>query len=930
VRALARWLLARRVGRGEADRFFEELLELHRVKVRKTGSRAAGRWLKREIRLTLFNSLGRRVKGNRAWESRDSQTERSVRSLRQGGSSPNPRRGASLTGSSLFRDLRFGARTLRKRPLFTALVVGTLGLGIGASTTVFSLVDGILLEDMAYERPGELVTIWGTFPAWREDPLLQEAWDKIGLRWEMYVSLRDENRAFSEVAVHRYTALTMTGAGDPVRLDVGEASASLFPLLGVRPYLGRTFLPGEDGPGAPRLTVLSHDLWRTRFGSDPSVLGKAVTLNGQPFEVIGVLPPGVRIHSTLYNLFNSSIDAGERALWVPADWDRAPLYGSMDREALGRIRPGVPREEALADVAGIFHDVNSQEEMDFRLTPPREEVVAGYRSPLLLLLGASGLLLVIACVNAATLLLGEAIDRRGEISTRMALGAGHGRIARQLLTESLILGLAGSLAGMALTPLGVRGFLALGPAFPRLQNVEVNEGVLLAAALTGITCAILFGFAPAVLQHRHSIHAFLQREGRGRLEAGGRGQAALLAGELALTMVLLVTAGLLSRSLEELGRVDPGFQAAGVATVRTQIPSDHFGQDRSTRRDGVTRYRRLVLEQVQALPGVIRAGTTDGLPFPGLISGTTFIAGGTSPEDGEPTTAREHLVSPGYFETMGIPLLAGRDFTDADGDAGGRRTANQEGAAGAESTARAEGVAIINETMARRYWPGESPLGDIVGGGGTPYRIVGVVGDIRERHLSEEPFPMVYRHASTSPGSFSVVARTSGSPEALVPLLRETVQGLEPGIPLTQETTLAALVAASSGAERFRSLLVTGFGVVATLLALVGVFGVTARSVAHRTRELGIRMALGAESGGLVRGAALRTLRTGAVGISLGLVGALWVTRLLTTLLFGTRPWDGSTYGRAALLLAVLCAGAAALAARRVTRVEPMRVLREE
>jgi predicted permease len=465
---------------------------------------------------------------------------------------------------------------------------------------------------------------------------------------------------------------------------------------------------------------------------------------------------------------------------------------------------------------------------------------------------------------------------------------------------------------MILTPLGVQAFLALGPSLPRLQNVEVNQGVLLTAALTGMVCALLFGLAPALLQRKHSTHALLQREGRGRLGGGGKAQTVLLAGELALTMILLVTAGLLSRSLEELGRVDPGFRAEGVATIRTQIPAGHFGTDRDARGEGTGVFRRQALDRIRALPGVLHAGTVDGLPFPGLISGSTFIIGGTGSDGGDEVVARDHLVSPGYFEAMGIPLLAGRDFTEGDGEDSG------------------EGVVLINETMARRYWPGGSPLGDILGSGPSPNRIVGVVGDVRERHLGEEPLPMVYRPASTSAGDISIVARTSGDPGALVPLLREAVMAVDPGIPLTQETTVEALVAGSSGAERFRAFLVTGFGLLATLLALVGVFGVTARNVAHRTRELGIRMALGAESGSLIRAAAARTLRAGVVGIALGLVAALGVTRLLTTSFFGTRPWDGETYGAAALLLAALCAGAAALAARRVTRVEPMRVLRQE
>ena len=893
MRTLVRWLLARRLGWEEAERFFDELDELHHRKQESEGTFAGDLWLRRELRLALISGLGGRVR----------RSDRAESSLQ---------RRPYTTPNSFFRDLRFGLRTLRKRPLFAFLVVGTLGLGIGASTTVFSLVDGILLRDMAYEDPEELVLIWGTWPEWREDPLLSEAWDKIGLTWEGYLTLRDETQAFSDIAGHRSGTLTLTGVGDPVRLESGEATSSLFPLLGIRPLLGRTFLPGEDGPGAPRLAVLGHDIWQTRFGSDPNVLGRSVNLNGQPFEIIGVLPPGVRVHSTLYNLFNSSIDAGERSVWIPAHWNRRAENGSRDLETVGRIHPGVSRDQALAEVTGILGTSSRHEETVFRLTPPRDEVVAGHRSPLILLLCGSGLLLLIACGNAATLLLGEAIDRRVEISTRLAMGASRRRIGQQLLTESQILGLAGSLVGMLLTPLGVRAFLALGPALPRLQNVEVNQAVLLAAALAGVVCALVFGFTPAVFQHKQSIQAVLQRGGRGRVGGGGRTQAALVAGELAMTTVLLVTAGILGRSLIELRSVDPGFEAEGVATIRAQVSSRLLGDDADSRRTAAQEYRRAVLETVGAIPGVVASGAIDGLPFPGRISGTTFWVDGSGDGEPVPVTARDHRASAGYFETMGIPLLAGEIFPEGAG------------------IGSPEPAALINETMARRFWPDVSPLGATVSEGGTAYRIVGIVGDVRERHLWEEPFPMVYRPISGHLGAFSIVARTRGDPGGLVPFLRDAVRSTNSTVPSAQESTMEALVLESAGAERFRTLLVTAFGFLATFLALVGVFGVTARSVAHRNREMGIRMALGAENGGLIGMMALGTLRAGTVGIGVGLLGALASTRFLSAFAFGTRTWDPWTYSGALLLLGTLCVLSTLLAARRVTRVEPMRVLKEE
>lgn len=892
-----RWLLARRVGKAEANRFLDELDELHARKRETEGPEAGGRWLRRELRRALFNGLGRRVQES-AVEGR--------------GRNRSPAPGRWTPG--LLRDLRFGLRTLRKRPLFASLVIGTLGLGIGASTTVFSLVHGILLKDLAYEDPGELLTVRRAFPGLRDDPVLGKAWDRFGFRWNEFLTLRGETRTFREVAVHRAATVTLSGRGDPVSLVAGEVSAGFFPVLGIRPLLGRTFLPGEEGPGAPRLAVLSHELWQDRFGSDPMAVGRFVTLNGESFEVIGVLPRGTRVYSTLFNVVNSSVDTGDRTLWVPANWNRMDdPNGRADFEIMGRLRSGVATEQALSEVDALLRGGQSQAVVQFRLGTPKEEVVAGHRAPLLLLLGASGLLLLIACANAATLLLGEAIDRRREISMRVALGASRGRIARQLLTESLMLGVAGSLVGLALTPVGIRAFLALGPALPRLQDVEVNRLVLLASILTGVACAVVFGFGPAFLQHKRSIHALLQRGGRWGTSGSGRAQASMVAGELALTMVLLVTGGLLVRSLGELGKVDPGFDARGVATVRLEIPEGHFGIDHGARLDGTRRLRREALERVRAIPGVLRAGAIDGLPFPGRLTGVLSIqVEGTDEREPQTVTALSHLASPGYFDAMGIPLLAGRDFTDADGEEG------------------ADEVYIINETMAREFLAGGSPLDARIVDGADRYRIVGVVGDVRERHLAERPAPMVYRQAFFSSKDFSIVARTQGNPAGLVSLMREAVRAADPGVPVAQETTMEALVTGSEGAERYRTFLVSAFGLLATLLALVGVFGVTARSVAHRTREMGIRMALGAESGSLVRIMALGTLRAGVLGIGLGLVGALAAARLLTTFFFGIRPWDWGTFGTATLFLTALCVGVAALAARQVTRVDPMRVLREE
>ncbi|UCC82652.1 MAG: ABC transporter permease [Gemmatimonadota bacterium] len=898
MRAIIGWLFGRRFGETDARIFLDELDELHRSRLEADGRQASDRWLRKERRRALLLGVIGLFRG---------------RPRRAPFRKEGRRRPSYLGGSNVeyfVHDLRFGLRTLRKRPLFAALVIGTLGLGIGASTTVFSLVNGILLQNMSYARPGELLTIWQTYPAWRDDALLSEAWDKIGLSWPQFLDFRDRARAFREVAVHRTRTMTLTGAGTPKTLDVGEASAGFFSMLGISPVLGRAFLPGEEGPGAPRLVLLSYALWSARFGSDPDIVGRSVTLDGGSFEVIGVLPPEVRVHSTLFNLFRSSIDGGERAVWVPVFFDRRASPGSRDLEAMGRLAPGVSRAQALSELDVILRGELSPAELAFRLTSPRDEVVSRYREPLLLFLAAAGLLLVIACANVATLLLGEAIDRKGEIATRIALGAGRLRIAQQLLAESLMLGALGSVVGMVLTPLGVRGFVSLGPTLPRLSEVAVDWNVLFAAVAIGVSAAVLFGFAPAFLQHRDSLRSSSMGDGRWHSGSGAKLQATLVSGELALTMLLLVTAGLLSKSLMNLSLVDPGFRGDRVATVRVEVPRSHF-PDRAALR----RFSSAALQSVERIPGVLHAGAIDGLPFPGRISGTTYSIEGRAPDDGSAITARSHRASSGYFETMGIPLLAGQLYSDSD--------PGQE----------AERPALVNATMARRYWgwPEASPLGATMVEGRKRYRIIGIVGDVRERHLLEEPLPMVYRHLSelSVSSDFSIVARSPGAPETLVPLMRGAVRAVDPGIPLSQETTIAALQASSTGAERFRAVLVAAFGSLATLLALVGVFGVTARTVSQRTREMGIRMALGAQTRRLIQMVALGTLRAGGIGIAFGFLGALAVNRLLTAFFYGTAPWDAWVYTSASLLLGLLCVVAALVAAARVARVEPMQVLNE-
>jgi putative ABC transport system permease protein len=751
------WILRRRLGNTEARVFQSEMEEFYRHKVETDGTAAADRWRRQETLRAAFRAI-------------------TMHTRKHPKPSPRPKRRLREI-SSIGKDIRFGLRTLKKRPLFTTLVVATLGLGIGASTIVFSLVDGVLLEDMPYEEPGELVNIWQTYPHWRNHEVLDEAWDKLGLTWNEFHTLRENTQVFSHVAAHKNRMMVLTSPGTPERLQAAEASPGLFPMLGVRPLLGRVFLPGEEGPGTARLTVLSHSLWTSRFGSDPDIVGKAIDLNQEPFEVIGVLPAGFRLRSTLFRLFNSTLDGGHRALWVPLRFDR--VDGSHDNETVGRLAQGATLEQVRAELDALVRGDRTADQLGFRLTHPKEEIIGGHRSSLRLLLAAAAMLLVIACANIAALLMSEAVGRTREMATRMALGAGRFRIARQLLTESVLLGMLGSALGIALAVVGIPSLLSLAPPLPRLEEVGMNHGVLLFSVLAGVGAGVVFGLVPALMLHGDGRRLAQGLGGRGNAGGRGRYQRGLIGAELALTMVLLVTGGLLFRSLLNLARVDPGFDGSSVATIRVHLPASAL-RDSENRREVLMQ----VVERIQAIPGVERAGAVNGLPFPGIVSGTGIRIEGRSSEESGNLTTRNHFVVPGYLETMGIPLLAGRTLTRAD--------------------VRADGphAMLINEKMARQHWPNETPLGARTRVGDSLYEIVGIVGDVRERHLSEDPKDMFYRAGPNPPFVMSLVARTEGDPLDLIPAMRQAIWAVNPQFSLSQESSMTALVESSTGAER--------------------------------------------------------------------------------------------------------------------------------
>lgn len=818
-------------------------------------------------------------------------------------SAGTPRAPARGFLESVIQDLRIGLRSLRRRPTFTVAAVLTLGLGIGATTTMFSVVNGVLLSGLKFEDAGELVTIWETFPEWRGKEIVGASWDRNFLSYPEYENVRAGTTVFKEVAVYGDAEKVLTGAGEPLELTVGNATASFAGALGVRPILGRWFLPGEDGATAQQLAVLSYSMWRDRFGGDPSIIGSSVVLNDLSYNVIGVLPPAFRFRMLLNR---SASDPGDRGIWVPTGSPGVQIHqGNHSYEGVARLRAGVTLEHARLETEALVRRNRPPSEVGIRLLPRLQAETGGVRSPLALLFGATIVLLGIACGNVATLLLGEHAHRRSEMATRTALGAGVWRISRQLLVESLLLGILGAALGALLAFVGTELLLTLGPPIPRLDNVAVDGPVLVFATIAGVIAGLLFGLFPALTLIRGSsdlrgnIAPSVMKVGSRRFEG------AVVAMEIALTVVLLVGGGLLVRSLSSLLAVDPGFDADDIAVARVSVSEERYpsGEER------VAVYKQ-VAERIDALPTVTRVSGTHRLPFLDRPSGNTIRLERWEP--GQHALARIATVLPDFFEALGIPLLAGRTFTPSD-------------------NADSPDVMIVNESMARRFWPDETPVGTRVRWYERTWTVVGVVGDVRHSGLDVEVESTFYvPHRQTGYPQMTLVARSDGNVGGVLSGIREAVWSVDPDLPVTVAGSLDALISRSAAEERYRTMLLTLFGVIAAVLAAVGVFGTTARGVASRTRELGIRFALGARRSNLVKMMMHSTLVVGLVGVSLGLIVASWASRLLSGFLFGIETRDPLTFLSVTVLLLIVCILASYLPARRATRVDPAEVLRME
>jgi putative ABC transport system permease protein len=802
----------------------------------------------------------------------------------------------------LLRDLRFALRQLRRTPAFTIAAVACLALGIGANTAIFTVINAVLVRPLPYPDPASLVMVWEANASTQSNHNTVAPAD--------YLDWKAENRVFARMAGVHDRRMNLTGQGQPVDVPVEAATADLFPLLGLEPILGRTYTADEDVPGGPPVVVLSHGLWQRRFGGAPDIVGRTIALDGSPYTVIGVLGEGARIVG-----LPQAPD-----LWVPFALDPAIDYrlaAGRYMLALARLKPGISRDQAQADLATIARRLEERYP-DFNrgwsvnLVPMAEQFTGPVRRPLLVLGGVVLLVLVIACANVANLQLARATARRRETAVRAALGATRSRMVRQFLSESALLAVAGGVGGVLLA-LWLTDALAARAAvdIPRLSEVRVDVTTLAFTLVLSLTAGILFGLIPAIHAGRIDLHESLKEGGRSGSARGARTRAALVTAQVALSLVLLVGAGLLLKSFVRLQQVDLGFDPEHVLTARITLPELRYAT--AERQTG---FFDALLARVRSVPGVRSAGAISWLPLSGLRSATDiWIESRPVPPPGEIWGTDVSAVDPGYFRAMGVPLLEGRLLAPSDGPGQPR-------------------AVVVSRSFADRYLVGGPRLGQRVvmpWGDTLVGTIVGVVADVKHTGIDSLANPTTYWPLAQFPyAAMNLVVRTTGEPTAVAAALAAQVHALDPELAVADVRPLDAYLGDALARRRFSMTLLAGFAALALALTAVGLYGVMAYSVVQRTRELGIRLALGAGRDVVLRGVLASGLGLVAVGIALGLGAALIMTRLLRSLLYEVSATDPAVFAGLTALLVAVGAAACYLPARRATRVDPMIALRAE
>ncbi len=817
----------------------------------------------------------------------------------------------------LFDDLKYATRLYRRGLGFSIVAVSTLALGIGASTAVFSAVSTVLLKPLPYPQPQRIVIPWRLAPKDANLGYNEIPWGAVHFQRILKM------HSFESAAAFKSVSLNLTGSFDPLRLAALRVSSGFFRTLGITPLLGRTFTQNEDRPGNEKEAILSYRLWQARFHGDSGIVGRTIHLNGVPYIVIGVMRAGFDFPRA--EEMPASFDfPRETEIWIPLGLPAAPQLGEPDDLAvIGRLQPGVPIARAQAEM-NVFASAMDHEFPDSKgwffstVTGLAAQVSGDARKPLLLILSAAGVLLLIAFVNIASLLLTRALGRRNEFALRSALGAGNASLVRQLLAESLLLSLGGGAAGLLIAEIAIHLLKAFGPSgIPRLQEITMDWPVLGFAFALSLFCTAFFGLAPAVGLPFENLATTLRQGGRG---GTGNSTSARLRGlfqisEIALAFVLVIASGLLVRTFFRLLSVDPGFKAERVLTFELSLPGTKY-----TGTNHIAAFYQRALESLRAIPGVAYAGVVETVPMAGASDGSLIRLPGHPVAPGKEPFANYNIASPDYFAAVGTPVLRGRTFLGSD-------------------TATATPVAIVNAAMARKFWPGENPIGKQVGlaDAATPaLNIVGVVADAKHLSLREETGPEMYVPYSQNPFPSMLImhvvlrSRSMTDAGALTGSAREEIRQLDADLPVSNVATLSTLVDASLVSQRFAMYLIGAFGIVSLILASIGLYGVISYSVLQRTREMGVRMALGATRTTVVAMVLGQGARLTGLGMAAGLLAALAVTRFMANVLFGVQPTDWITFATVIPLLAGVALAACYAPAHRASRVDPMTALRQE
>jgi predicted permease len=800
-------------------------------------------------------------------------------------------------------ELRYAVRQLLKSPAFALVAILGLGLGIGANIALFSVVYSVLLRPLPYHDPDRLVRLTSTSEA--------QHLTRVGFSYPRYLEVQQRQQVFSDLALSAGNAFTLTGRGDPEQLIGLHASSTLLPTLGLEPLLGRNFSPDEDRPGGQHVALISHAMWQQRFNRDPSVIGQALTLDGAPYTIIGVLPEAA-----------SAFPLNQLQIWVPRPAEVPYLVpsqlnnGGYFFQAIARLRPGVSLEqarEAMNLIAGGYRAANPSNvdaPSQIEIVPLLDDAVGAQRQSYLLLFGAVGCVLLIACANIANLLLARFAGRRREIAARFALGAGRAEVVRQLVTESMLVAVLGGLVGLVLAQWALAALATFGAdLIPRVLEIRIDPLALGFSLLVTLATGLAIGLLPALQASSVNVLEALKEAGRGSVGSGHRLRASLLVAEVSLSLVLLIAAGLLLTSFARLQRVEPGFEPDGVFTAQLVLPPQRY-----TREKLVAFYERLY-QRLAMLPGSTSAALTDRVPLTGAQTpAPVAVMGRPLPPMSERPHANRHLVSPRYFSTLGIPIRAGRDFDERD-------------------SARVPHVVIVNETFARRHFPGEDPIGRalITGMGQLPSQIVGVVADVRSTSLNTPAEADYFLPALQRPETFTnILVRTNVSSAAMAAAVRDALRGVDPELPLLQPQALTTRIAQTVANRKLALVLLAGFAALALLLASLGVYSVMAHLVAYRTGEIGLRMALGASPAAVMRMVLSHGRRLTLVGIALGIAGALAVSRLMQQALFEVDPADPFVYLALSVTLLLVAECASWFPARRATRIDPVIALRTE